>query len=271
MTTTIEHATLTPGPLHPIPWGHAVAPDHSAWTAARPGVHVRDVRLSGGATTRQTGPGPVGSCEATARCPQCRLAAAVLQQQAETPAGVSSRCAIAAYIPADAGAPIPIVAAATNGGDNVELTVLELMRHERGRLRSRLAELVATFPVDAVTVTVYSAPGAPAGVGESAAAAAAEAFRAHRCGCDAPAEHVKIRRRGSGRLHRAALLAVDRTVRPRLVASVAAAAELRPGGPMSGATLVERPYAAAAALALADLDTPWQHHRVLAGKGHGHA
>jgi hypothetical protein len=225
-------------------------------------VHVRDVRLSGGATTRQTAAGPVGSCEASARCPQCRLAAAVLQQQAETADGVASRCAIAAYIPVDGGAPIPIVAAASTV-DGVELAVIELMRHERSRLGGRLADLVATHPADAVAATVYTASGAAVTEGETAAAIAADAMRAHRCGCDAPAQHIRIRRRGGGRLHRAALLATERTVKPRLIASTAAAAELSVRGPMTGEALTWRPYAAAAALALADLETPWNHH------GHG--
>lgn len=258
MTTTLEQVTA-PGPLHPVPWGHPVPPDHAGWTSPRPNTHVRDVRLVGGATTRQTASGPVGSCAGTARCPQCRLAAAVRQQHAETAVGVASRCAIAAYVPVDGGAPIPIVAASSDG-NRTELAVIELMRHERGRLGARLADLVATHPADAVAVTVYTASGAPVAEGEAAAAVAAAAMRAHRCGCDAPAAHIRVKRRGGGRLQHAAVLALQRTPRPRVVASVAAAAELSPGGPMTGETLAGRPYAAAAALALADLETPWTHH-----------
>jgi hypothetical protein len=258
MDTVIDRVTA-PGPLHPIPWDHPVAPDHSGWTATRPGTHVRDLRVVGGGTSRQTAPGPVGSCAGTARCPQCRLAAAVRQQQAETADGVTSRCAIAAYIPTDPGAPIPIVVAASNTG-GVELAVLELMRHERGRLGARLADLVATHPADAVVVAVYTASGAGVAEGEAAHAVAEAAMRDHRCGCGAPAEHLRIKRRGGGRLHRAAMLTTRRTVRPRLVAAVAAAAELSVNGPMSGEALTRRPYAAAAALALADLETPWNHH-----------
>lgn len=258
MTTMIDRTTA-PGPLHPVPWDHPVAPDHPGWTSARPDTHVRGLRLVGGATSRQTAMGPVGSCEASAQCPQCRLAAAILQQQAETADGVTSRCAIAAYIPADTAAPVPI-AAVSSATDGTELAIIEVMRHQRAGLGARLAHLIATRRADAVAVTVYTAPGAAVAEGETAHAAAAEAMRVHRCGCGAPAEHIRVKRRGGGRLHQAAILAQERTVRPRLVASVAAAAELTVSAPLAGASLAARPYAAAAALAFADLETPWNHH-----------